>query len=140
MKGVKRFYRAFQTSLKLNAARVPLSAADCSIIENSFSDRIRTEFNQLKESSSGQYEVRKLVEIFEKDTDGIERFLAKVLPDFEIEKTNNITLVDFLILMTKELGVAGIQRAFLRYIDLLYPLESGDVAQSLRQKHILYLY
>lgn len=53
--------------------------------------------------------------MFESDLSGTERFLEQMINHVELETGGSLNFAEFLVLMVKQQGVNGVQRAFLSY-------------------------
>merc|ERR1712150_435682 len=65
--------------------------------------------------TQGKIDVKELADILSNDMVGVERFLQKMIQHVDLDNSGTLNFAEFLILMVKQHGVNGVQRAFLSY-------------------------
>ena len=63
---------------------------------------------------------------------GVERFLQKMIQHIDLDNSGTLNFAEFLILLVKQQGVDGVQRAFLSYdVD-----GSGSITRDELKEHL----
>ncbi|CAG5112039.1 Oidioi.mRNA.OKI2018_I69.chr2.g6298.t1.cds [Oikopleura dioica] len=85
------------------------------IVEALSSDDRKAQFRALDAEQGGNIDLQSLNKLFEQDLEAVEKFLEGIMNSVDLDNGGTLNFAEFLVLMVKQHGVNGVQRAFLSY-------------------------
>ncbi|CBY20215.1 unnamed protein product [Oikopleura dioica] len=114
-------FRQFARSLRYATAgskrmAFPLSPYERNMIVQALgTDERKAEFRKLDSEQGGNIDLQSLNKLFEQDLEAVEKFLEGIMNSVDLDNGGTLNFAEFLVLMVKQHGVNGVQRAFLSY-------------------------